>query len=149
MFAVTDFVGDAYLSAEPRKSSSIRLVPPINRRTCSLTVFLQLPKKTDEVVFCPLTHDQITVYRRILGTEAVQNMIRKDELCDCGSKEKYVRIEFLSDMASYNNKKDVENAVTHSNKATFSVTCPPSSRFRTIWRWFFLVRLVAPTVYPI
>lgn len=44
----------------------------------------QLPKKYDEVVFCPLTEIQVEVYKRILGMEAVQNMIRKDEPCECG-----------------------------------------------------------------
>lgn len=49
----------------------------------------QLPNKYDEVVFCPLTEEQVEVYKRILGTEAVQNMIRKDEKCDCRSGKKY------------------------------------------------------------
>lgn len=35
-----------------------------------------------------MTAKQIEVYKRILNTEAVQNMIRKDEPCDCGSHEK-------------------------------------------------------------
>lgn len=48
----------------------------------------QLPNKIDEVAFCPMTPKQIEVYKRILNTEAVQNMIRKDELCDCGSRQK-------------------------------------------------------------
>ncbi|KAH9953604.1 P-loop containing nucleoside triphosphate hydrolase protein [Russula dissimulans] len=41
------------------------------------------PQKYDEVIFCPLTEIQITAYKQILGMEAVQNMIRKDEPCDC------------------------------------------------------------------
>ncbi|KAI0789173.1 P-loop containing nucleoside triphosphate hydrolase protein [Abortiporus biennis] len=48
----------------------------------------QLPRKTDEVVFCPLTSQQIYVYKRILKSEPVQNMLRKDEQCECGSREK-------------------------------------------------------------
>ena len=48
----------------------------------------QLPNKIDEVAFCPMTAKQIEVYKRILNTEAVQNMIHKDELCDCGSRKK-------------------------------------------------------------
>jgi hypothetical protein len=47
----------------------------------------QLPRKLDNVVFCPLTPKQIKVYKRVLALPAVDNMIRKDELCDCGSKE--------------------------------------------------------------
>jgi hypothetical protein len=49
--------------------------------------------KTDEVVFCPLTPVQVAVYKRILNMTPVQNLVRKDEDCDCGSKEKLV---FLS-----------------------------------------------------
>ncbi|KAH9012859.1 P-loop containing nucleoside triphosphate hydrolase protein [Lactarius deliciosus] len=48
----------------------------------------QLPKKYDEVVFCPLTEKQIEVYKCILGMEAVQNMIKKDDRCDCGGSKK-------------------------------------------------------------
>ncbi|KZT05235.1 uncharacterized protein LAESUDRAFT_235454 [Laetiporus sulphureus 93-53] len=47
----------------------------------------QLPQKDDQVVFCPLTNMQIQVYKRILSTKAVQNMIRRDERCDCGSRK--------------------------------------------------------------
>ena len=35
-----------------------------------------------------MTSKQIEVYKRILNTEAVQNMIHKDEPCDCGSRKK-------------------------------------------------------------
>jgi len=56
----------------------------------------QIPKKFDEVVFCPLTEIQLEVYKRILGIEAVQNMIRKDERCDCTSGKKYGYRWFLS-----------------------------------------------------
>ena len=41
--------------------------------------------KTDQVVFCPLTPKQIAVYKRLVGSEAVQNMVKKDEICECGS----------------------------------------------------------------
>jgi SNF2 family DNA or RNA helicase len=49
----------------------------------------RLPKKYDEVVFCPLTGIQVEVYKRILGMEEVQNMIKKDEPCDCGKGKRY------------------------------------------------------------
>lgn len=51
----------------------------------------QLPKKIDEVVFCPLTTQQIKVYKRVLAMDPVQNIIQKDESCDCGSRKKFVR----------------------------------------------------------
>ncbi|KAI0695319.1 P-loop containing nucleoside triphosphate hydrolase protein [Cytidiella melzeri] len=46
----------------------------------------QLPEKTDEVVFCPLAPTQVEAYKRVLKTRAVQNLVRKDEPCDCGSQ---------------------------------------------------------------
>ncbi|KAH6911979.1 P-loop containing nucleoside triphosphate hydrolase protein [Coprinopsis sp. MPI-PUGE-AT-0042] len=45
----------------------------------------QLPKKTDEVVFCPLSPAQVEAYRRILQTSEVQNLLKRNEQCDCGS----------------------------------------------------------------
>ncbi|EPQ55744.1 hypothetical protein GLOTRDRAFT_115984 [Gloeophyllum trabeum ATCC 11539] len=51
-------------------------------------VLLLLPRKTDEVVFCPLASKQIEVYKRLLASDDVKNMIRKDEWCDCGSRLK-------------------------------------------------------------
>lgn len=53
--------------------------------------FTQLPKKIDEVVFCPLTPKQIEVYKRILEHRNARLAIAKAnpnaeaELCDCGS----------------------------------------------------------------
>ncbi|KAF8519338.1 RAD26-like SNF2 family DNA-dependent ATPase [Hysterangium stoloniferum] len=46
----------------------------------------QLPKKIDQVVFCPLTEMQKQVYKNFLATDQVQVMLRKDEICDkCNS----------------------------------------------------------------
>ncbi|KAI0920468.1 hypothetical protein AcV5_010192 [Taiwanofungus camphoratus] len=67
-----------------------KLLPKFFLRRTKHIIAEQLPKKIDEVVFCPLTSKQIEVYKRILNTDAVQNMIRKDEPCDCGSRLKLV-----------------------------------------------------------
>ncbi|KAI6143111.1 hypothetical protein BKA82DRAFT_4017843 [Pisolithus tinctorius] len=48
----------------------------------------RLPTRIDEVVFCPLTPTQINVYKRILSIGPVQNLMRKDEQCECGSRKK-------------------------------------------------------------
>ncbi|KAL0065440.1 hypothetical protein AAF712_007504 [Marasmius tenuissimus] len=50
----------------------------------------QMPKKTDQVVFCPLAAEQMRAYKRILEMEPVQQLLRKDEPCSCGSKKKCV-----------------------------------------------------------
>ena len=49
----------------------------------------QLPEKTDQVVFCPLTPMQLEVYKRILSTEDVKSLIDGDTRCDCGSNKQY------------------------------------------------------------
>ncbi|KAF9006951.1 P-loop containing nucleoside triphosphate hydrolase protein [Cyathus striatus] len=62
-----------------------KLLPKFFLRRLADIIKHQLPKKTDEVVFCPLTPKQITAYKNILDTDAVQNLIHKDRPCPCGS----------------------------------------------------------------
>ncbi|KAL6308864.1 P-loop containing nucleoside triphosphate hydrolase protein [Sparassis latifolia] len=64
-----------------------KLLPKFFLRRTKFIIKDQLPKKIDEVVFCPLTTKQTEVYKRIINMETVQNLIRKDEPCDCGSRE--------------------------------------------------------------
>ncbi|KAJ7079572.1 RAD26-like SNF2 family DNA-dependent ATPase [Mycena belliarum] len=54
------------------------------RRTKSIIAH-QLPSKTDEVVFCPLTSVQIDVYKKILDMDEIKYALNRDELCECGS----------------------------------------------------------------
>ncbi|KAJ7041189.1 P-loop containing nucleoside triphosphate hydrolase protein [Mycena alexandri] len=54
------------------------------RRTKSIIAH-QLPQKTDEVVFCPLTSPQIAAYKKILAMEEVQGVVNRNEPCACGS----------------------------------------------------------------
>lgn len=42
----------------------------------------QLPKKIDQVVFCPLTDMQRRVYKNFLNTSEVKTMLKKEEPCD-------------------------------------------------------------------
>ncbi|KAH7882176.1 P-loop containing nucleoside triphosphate hydrolase protein, partial [Phlebopus sp. FC_14] len=65
-----------------------KLLPKFFKRRTKDIIKDQLPTKTDEVVFCPLTSVQTAVYKRILEVAAVQNLIRKDEICECGTKKK-------------------------------------------------------------
>lgn len=78
---------DGALPASPPISAQNSPVPPACtpfRRTKDL-IKDQLPRKFDEVVFCPLTETQIEVYKRFIATQDVQLMVRKDEPCDCGA----------------------------------------------------------------
>ncbi|KAF5329238.1 hypothetical protein D9619_009039 [Psilocybe cf. subviscida] len=48
----------------------------------------QLPRKTDQVVFCPLTSRQIQAYKNILNIPDLKNMLRSNDPCECGSRKK-------------------------------------------------------------
>ncbi|CCM04135.1 uncharacterized protein FIBRA_06297 [Fibroporia radiculosa] len=89
-------VGQSKSATEEQRTKGIlvaqiltdKLLPKFFLRRTKDIIKNQLPGKDDQVVFCPLTATQIEVYKRILNMEPVQNMMRKDEPCDCGSKEK-------------------------------------------------------------
>ncbi|EDR09438.1 RAD26-like SNF2 family DNA-dependent ATPase [Laccaria bicolor S238N-H82] len=72
-----------------RKTSSstkfvLRRIPLI---TLLFKLFYQLPEKTDQVVFCPLTSRQVAAYKHILNMAPVRNLTHKDEPCTCGSRK--------------------------------------------------------------
>ncbi|GAA6005259.1 uncharacterized protein JCM10292_005359 [Rhodotorula paludigena] len=60
------------------------LLPNFWLRRTKDSVRLQLPKKTDNVVICPLTELQRDVYTRLLELEDVQIMLTADDPCPCG-----------------------------------------------------------------
>ncbi|KAI0668887.1 P-loop containing nucleoside triphosphate hydrolase protein [Trametes maxima] len=64
-----------------------KLLPHLFLRRTKQIIQDQLPNKTDQVVFCPLTPMQIKIYRRILDLDAVANLVHKDESCECGSRK--------------------------------------------------------------
>ncbi|KAI0772497.1 P-loop containing nucleoside triphosphate hydrolase protein [Trametes elegans] len=64
-----------------------KLLPHLFLRRTKDIIQDQLPQKTDQVVFCPLTPMQIEVYKRIINQEAVANLVLKEERCDCGAKK--------------------------------------------------------------
>lgn len=67
------------------KALKENLLPLFFLRRTKKLIEDQLPKKFDDVVFCPLTPMQLRVYKRFLDTEDVKLMLHKDEPCDCGS----------------------------------------------------------------
>lgn len=64
-----------------------RLLPQFFKRRTKEIIADQLPKKIDQVVFCPLTEMQRDVYKRFLSTRTVQIMLHKDKPCTCGSRK--------------------------------------------------------------
>ncbi|KAG8743764.1 hypothetical protein FRC10_011484 [Ceratobasidium sp. 414] len=65
-----------------------QLLPIFFLRRTKALIADQMPRKFDQVVFCPLAKTQLEVYKRFLETQDVQLMTRKDEPCDCGSEER-------------------------------------------------------------
>ncbi|CAE6482361.1 unnamed protein product [Rhizoctonia solani] len=65
-----------------------KLLPYFFLRRTKALIADQMPRKFDQVVFCPLAKTQLEVYKRFLNSPDVQLMVRKDEPCDCGSEEK-------------------------------------------------------------
>ncbi|GEM11524.1 RAD26-like SNF2 family DNA-dependent ATPase [Rhodotorula toruloides] len=61
-----------------------RLLPHFWLRRTKESVKIQLPKKTDNIVLCPLTTLQKDVYRRLLNLEQVKIILTADDPCSCG-----------------------------------------------------------------
>ncbi|KAI9784202.1 MAG: hypothetical protein M1816_001024 [Peltula sp. TS41687] len=73
------------------------LLPEFFLRRMKTLIADQLPKKTDKVVFCPLTETQRDAYERFLESDMVTYIKYSGEKCDCGSGKKrgwccYVRL---------------------------------------------------------
>ncbi|KAJ6526575.1 RAD26-like SNF2 family DNA-dependent ATPase [Mycena vulgaris] len=64
-----------------------QLLPRYFLRRTKDIIAHQLPKKYDQVVFCPLTPIQIKVYKKILRMPEVKYMLLRDEPCECESGE--------------------------------------------------------------
>ncbi|GJJ09268.1 hypothetical protein Clacol_003490 [Clathrus columnatus] len=62
-----------------------RLLPHFFKRRTKAIIADQLPKKIDQVVFCPLTEMQKDVYKRFLNSREVQIILKKDKSCTCRS----------------------------------------------------------------
>ncbi|KAL0952740.1 hypothetical protein HGRIS_006971 [Hohenbuehelia grisea] len=64
-----------------------KLLPKFFLRRTKDIIKNQLPNKTDEVVFCPLSPIQIMAYKRLLNMEPVQNLVKRNDPCPCGSRK--------------------------------------------------------------
>ncbi|EJU00345.1 hypothetical protein DACRYDRAFT_23259 [Dacryopinax primogenitus] len=64
-----------------------RLLPGMFLRRTKEIIKGQLPKKTDNVVFCRLTERQTAVYKLFLQHPDVDIIIKHAEPCECGSKK--------------------------------------------------------------
>nr|POE68801.1 isoform 2 of dna excision repair protein ercc-6-like 2 [Quercus suber] len=64
------------------------LLPRFFKRRTKALIAHQLPKKSDKVVFCPLTEVQATAYNNFCSSETLQVIRNSGERCPCGSGKK-------------------------------------------------------------
>ncbi|KAI9789025.1 MAG: hypothetical protein M1833_002777 [Piccolia ochrophora] len=64
------------------------LLPQFFLRRMKSLIADQLPKKSDRVVFCPLTQTQSEAYETFLSSDTVQYVKTSSEKCDCTSGKK-------------------------------------------------------------
>lgn len=65
------------------------LLPPYFLRRMKSLIAHQLPKKTDKVVFCPLTSVQKNAYQRLLDSDEVRAVLSSSDPCSCASGSKF------------------------------------------------------------
>ena len=64
------------------------LLPRFFLRRMKTLIADQLPKKSDRVVFCPLTDTQADAYENVVNGEIIQCIQTSTEMCDCESGKK-------------------------------------------------------------
>ncbi|KAJ5550910.1 hypothetical protein N7461_005608 [Penicillium sp. DV-2018c] len=64
------------------------LLPQFFLRRMKSLIADQLPKKSDRVVFCPLTETQAEAYENFLDSDIVEYIKTSTDPCDCGSGKK-------------------------------------------------------------
>ncbi|KAJ9156547.1 Switch 2 [Pleurostoma richardsiae] len=73
---------------ETAKKLVQNLLPEFFLRRMKTLIADQLPKKSDKVVFCPLTDRQREAYGNFLASDSVTLLREIGEMCPCGSKRK-------------------------------------------------------------
>ena len=64
------------------------LLPPYFKRRMKSLIAHQLPKKTDRVVFCPLSDAQSEAYMNLVDSDKIDYIRRSSDPCDCSSGKK-------------------------------------------------------------
>lgn len=64
------------------------LLPQFFLRRMKSIIAHQLPKKSDRVVFCPLTDMQSDAYENIIDSQVMEYIKTASDFCDCGSGKK-------------------------------------------------------------
>ena len=77
--------------ARARKTATAlvnNLLPRFFLRRSKALIADQLPKKSDRVVFCPLTETQAEAYQNFVDSEVVQYILTSSDKCECRSGRK-------------------------------------------------------------
>ena len=77
--------------ARARKTATAlvnNLLPRFFLRRSKALIADQLPKKSDRVVFCPLTETQAEAYQSFIDSKVVQYILTSSDRCSCGSRKK-------------------------------------------------------------
>ena len=80
-----------YQLSKARKTAKAlveNLLPQFFLRRMKSLIADQLPKKSDRVVFCPLTETQADAYERCLDSDIIQYIKTSSDQCECGSRKK-------------------------------------------------------------
>ncbi|KIW19055.1 hypothetical protein PV08_03345 [Exophiala spinifera] len=80
-----------YELARARRTAKMlvtNLLPQFFLRRTKALIKAQLPKKTDRVVFCPLTPTQAKAYQNFLDSDIVSYIRDSGQPCECGSGKK-------------------------------------------------------------
>ncbi|KAK5165695.1 uncharacterized protein LTR77_008618 [Saxophila tyrrhenica] len=81
---------NAQLAKARRTATKLRdnLLPQFFRRRTKKMIAAELPKKSDRVVFCPMTDTQADAYNNFCDSEIVQAIRHAVDPCTCGSGKK-------------------------------------------------------------
>lgn len=80
-----------YQLSKARKTAKAlveNLLPRFFLRRMKTIIAHQLPKKSDRVVFCPLTDTQLDAYENFINSDVVQYIKTSADPCSCGSQKK-------------------------------------------------------------
>lgn len=76
------------IARQTAKALANNLLPEFFLRRMKSLIAHQLPKKSDRVVFCPLTGIQKEAYERYLESDVIEYIKTSTDDCDCGSEHK-------------------------------------------------------------
>lgn len=140
------------LARKTAKKLVNNLLPPFFLRRMKTLIAHQLPKKTDKVVFCPLTSVQKDAYERLLEGTEVKLVLSSVEPCHCGSGKKQgwccgkrlpdgmLPPVFFSFSSPNTASRAMENALGHVVTTVVPIMIKPCYFWSGFYNFAFLLR---------